>query len=289
MTKPILPYLETMVSYACNLSCLGCTNYSDYDTQGYVPWSQGKEWIQNWLERVNIERFGLIGGEPLLNPDLKNWIYGTREIMPDARLMLVTNGVLFNKHTNVLDWLLDIGNCVFKVSTHQPNEFYTQTALQYIFNRVKWEPITEFGIDRWIGPNGVRFQCNIGETFAKSFKGDYTSMMPHNSDPNSAIKNCVQKTCPLLYNGRLYKCSSIALLNKTLADWKQTAPDWDLYRNYAGIGTDCNDAELDLFIKQFGLAEYICRMCPSETDTDSHFYHLNNVQTKIQWIKKNRV
>ena len=40
--KPTLPFLETMITQVCNLSCEGCTNYSDLEHKGYVKWKDGK-------------------------------------------------------------------------------------------------------------------------------------------------------------------------------------------------------------------------------------------------------
>ena len=110
--KKVLPFLETMITYSCNLSCTGCTNYSDYTMKGYVSWEQGKTWLSNWLDRVDIPDFGIIGGEPLLCPDVNKWIVGCRELMPDTQIRFTTNASLLTKKLSVFENLLDIGNSV---------------------------------------------------------------------------------------------------------------------------------------------------------------------------------
>ena len=62
MSNPTLPFLETMLTQVCNLSCVGCTNYSDLKFSGYVPWDEGKEDLTNWLKKLTIPDFGLMGG-----------------------------------------------------------------------------------------------------------------------------------------------------------------------------------------------------------------------------------
>jgi MoaA/NifB/PqqE/SkfB family radical SAM enzyme len=62
--RPILPFVETMITYACNLSCAGCTNYSNYNMKGSVSWKQGKTWIEKWVAKLDISDFGIMGGEP---------------------------------------------------------------------------------------------------------------------------------------------------------------------------------------------------------------------------------
>jgi organic radical activating enzyme len=281
--KPVLPFVETMVTYACNLSCEGCTNYSDYNVTGSVPWHTAKGWISTWLQRIDIPDFGLIGGEPMLNKEVSEWLIGCRELMPNSQLRFTTNGSLLVKKSNILDTIFDVGNCVFKITVHQPNEFYVQEALNKVFSYTDWEPVTEFGIQRWRAKNNVRFQINFPKTFYKTFKGEYSNMLPHDNEPADAFSVCCQQTCPLLYNGRIYKCSSIALLAKTLTDWSQEQDVWKSYLDYKGIGIDSTDAELSAFIDGFGRPENICRMCPSAND--NQLDHANTVITKANWIK----
>lgn len=285
--KYTLPFVETMVTYACNLSCEGCTNYSDYNVTGHVQWADAQEWLSAWLKRVDIPDFGLIGGEPLLNKEINQWLIGCRELMPDSQLRFTTNGTALTQRKDVLDTIFDIGNCVFKITVHQPNEFYVQEALNFVFNYADWEPVTEYGINRWKSRNNVRFQINFPKTFYKTFKGNYKDMLPHDSNPASAFAVCCQKTCPLLFNGRIYKCSSIALLSKTLADWKQSDAAWGPYLDYKGIRVDSTDDEIIKFISGFGAPENICRMCPSASD--SKVDHINTVMPKTSWIKLNVV
>jgi hypothetical protein len=286
--KPTLPFVETMLTYGCNLSCQGCTNYSDYNVGGLVTWDQGREWLKTWLNRVDIPDFGLIGGEPLLNTGVIDWIKGCRQLMPDSQIRFTTNAILLKKHPNVVRALLDVGNCVIKLSLHQPKEFYTQEVLSWIFKITDWTAIEEYGIKRWQSANNVRLQINFPQEFIKTFRGNYNNMSPHHSLPADAYNICVQRTCPLLYNNRLYKCSSIALLNKVLTDWNQIDnEEWLPYLNYQGLGPDCSDSDLSMFLNQFGKPESICSMCPTEKDHDSRLSHTNTTITKISWIQNN--
>lgn len=286
MSKLVLPFVETMITYACNLSCDGCTNYSDYNTKGSVPWQQGSQWIASWLEKVDIPDFGLIGGEPLLNPEVKDWLYGCRELMPTSQIRFTTNALLLNRKLDVLDAVFDIGNCVFKITVHEPQEFYVQEAIKNIFALADWQPVVEHGIKRWAAHNNIRLQINFPTKFFKTFQGTYENMLPHSNDPALAFAACVQKTCPLLYKDRLYKCSSIALLNQTLDDWNQHSSAWQPYTEYLGIAPDCSRSELQEFVDNFGSPESICSMCPTAGDTASILDHTTTVIKKVDWIKK---
>ena len=289
MQRPILPFLETMITYACNLSCAGCTNYSDYNMKGSVSWKQGKSWLEDWLERVDIPDFGIMGGEPTLNPECEQWIYGVRELMPNSQIRFTTNAVNFDQRPEVLDWCIDVGNSVFKFTLHE-DKTYAINAVHKVFDSYDWKPITEYGINRWIGPNGTRFQINSPTKFFKTYCGSFGNIQPHDNNPREAFDMCVQQQCPLLYEGRIYKCSSIALLNRVLDDWQQSVTeDWQPYTRYQGISPDSEEGEIKSFIKNFGKPHKICSMCPSSKDTDSIIDHRSNVISKKKWIKLHNV
>lgn len=287
--RPILPFVETMITYACNLSCAGCTNYSDYNMKGSVSWTQGKEWLDAWIERVDIADFGIMGGEPTLNAECEQWIYGVRSLLPNSQIRFTTNGVNFHNKPEVFDWCVDVGNTVFKFTIHE-DKAYAMDAIDYVFKKYKWVPVTEHGINRWLGPNNTRFQINSPTKFFKTYKGSFGNMQPHKNKPRDAFELCIQQTCPLLYEGKIYKCSSIALLNRVLSDWKQTiTEDWKPYTDYQAISTKSDDRTIKNFIKNFGKPHKICAMCPTKNDKDSTLDHRSNVISKKQWLKLNQV
>ena len=277
MIKPTLPFVETMLTQVCNLSCTGCTNYSDLKFGGFVPWEQGKEDLSKWLKKINISDFGLMGGEPLINPQVRDWISGTRELLPDSQIRFTTNGLLLEKHFDVVDLMKDIGNSVFKITVHTDDQ-RINSVIDKIFNRYDWEPVTEYGIDRWkLGT--FRFQINRPTHFTKSYKGTYDNMEPHNSNPSIAFDTCCQQQCPLLYNGAIYKCSTSGLLNDLLDKvGQQNKETWSPYLDQPDtmITTESSIDAINKFINNFGNPHSICRMCPEEATVD----HISTVTFK---------
>lgn len=281
--KPVLPFVETMITQVCNLSCDGCTNYSDLQHEGYVTWSQGKRWLEAWIDRVEIPDFGIIGGEPTINPEVGDWIYGVRQLLPNAQIRFTTNGLLLNKKYELVQQLADIGNCIFKITVHQNNDEIEDTINQ-IFNMYNWQSVIEYGIKRYRTQNNFCFQINRPDIFWKSFKGNYTNMQPHASDPSDAFRICCQKTCPLLHNGVIYKCSTSGLLAETLDKFNN--PNYEQWQPYIskGINSDCDDFELINFLQDFGKPNKICSQCPTSNDNDSKILHINHVSArKIKW------
>ena len=280
--KPNLPFVETMITQVCNISCLGCTNYSDIKHKGYVPWAKGRLDIKAWSELVNINGFGIMGGEPMINPEWRQWVLGVREVLPKSELRFTTNGLLLQDAKEILDIMTSVGNIVFKITVHVENQ-QLEDIIKQVFALTKWNPVVEYGISRWLGPNDVRFQINRPQTFVKSYQGTYQDMKPWDSDPAEAFSICCQQTCPLLYQGRIYKCCTSALLQDTLERFgNPNLLQWETYIP-KGIGIDSSTQEIDDFCLKFGQSESICGQCPAPgQSTVSHLATVNFKSIKIQ-------
>lgn len=265
-----LPYVETMLSYSCTLSCAHCSNYSDYGMRGgYVSWSQAKTWLDLWTSRITIGTLGLIGGEPLLNPELDQWIYGIRNTYPNIDIMLVTNAQLFMKNLWLLDTIENLGRFHLKFSVHQPSANYLTKSIEQVHSRFTWDVIEQNGAVEYYQytDKKIEFQIVRDNRFLKSYVGNYNNMLPYNNDPAEAFKICTQQRCPLLEQGKLYKCSTVGVLHKVLEDHGQiNLPEWQSFLN-TGIDTNCSDSELEKFVENYSKPNRICQMCPSEKDS----------------------
>jgi organic radical activating enzyme len=276
---PELAFLETMITQVCNLSCQGCTNFSDLKHSGYVTWTQGKSWLESWLDRVSILDFGIMGGEPMINPEWKSWVTGVRELMPQAQIRFTTNGLLMKDHIELVDFFESIGNVVFKISVHVDNPKIEQ-AIAEIQQSRPWQPVQEHGIVRWKTHNNLRFQINRPEWFYKTYQGEYNRMQPHHSRPVEAFDACVQQTCPLLHQGRIYKCSTSALTKSILQRFDNPhRSEWDPYLE-TGMSWDCTDHDLKQFVNNFGKPNAICGQCPTKHDLSSKLNHKITVAIK---------
>lgn len=278
--KPIIPFVETMITQTCNLSCTGCTNYSDLPHKGYVTWEEGKAQLEAWLERIEISDFGIMGGEPLMNPEVREWIRGCRELMPNSQIRFITNGERLMDNLDIIDLLDEVGNVVFKITEHRVDK-RTTDAIEYVMNKFEWEPVYEYGIHRLKNKNGMRFYVGKPETFLKTYRGTYHDMLPYDNNPKEAFDACCQQTCALLYKGRIGKCSTAAILPDTLSmTGNLDKPEWAPYASYLGISPDSSDEDIQKFIKNFGKPASMCRMCPTRKDSNAIVIHKDNVRVQ---------
>lgn len=265
MKKLILPFVETMATQVCNLSCQGCSNYSDLKHNGYVSWDKATSQIEQWLDILELPDFGIIGGEPLINPEIEQWLLGLRKLLPNTQIRFTTNGLLLQKFPNLLPLLNQIGNCVFKITVHV-HDNWLEDYISQIQHHDQWHTVNEFGIIRLKNKNNVRFQVNRPTNFIKTYRNTYKTMEPYNSDPLEAFDNCMQKTCPLLYNGKIYKCSTAGLLTDVLAKFNNpNASAWQSYID-PGISPTSSMHDIQSFINNFGQAHQQCAQCPTSKD-----------------------
>lgn len=279
MSKLVLPFVESMIIRPCNLSCKGCSTFSDLKLTGYTTWEQGRAWLEPWTKRLEIQGWGVMGGEPLMHPNINQWILGVRELLPQAQIRFNTNGILLERHWDLVEMMSQLGNCVLKISVHLDDP-----RIQRMIDRIKqhwdWEPVYEFGIHRWKLKNDFKFQVTQSTLFYKTFRGDYSNMAPFDNVPAKAFGTCNQQTCPMLFKDRLYKCTTTALTADMLE--RQGRPNWELWQPYlhTGLTADCSHQDLKAFIDNFGKPNAVCRQCPIETDADAQVNHRATVVFK---------
>ena len=282
MTRPFLPYLETMLSNSCTLACDNCTNYSDYNMKGSLRYSEFEPVFDAWNERIEIDCFGFIGGEPMINPELKTFMRETQRKLQKS-VMLVTNMTLWHRWPNFIDFIKDTGSVHLKFSVHQPDEEYVHSAINDVMQNVDWTEV-EISKDFEQYKNddySLVFTIDRNNRFTRTWRGNsYYDMKPYNNNPVAAHRECSQTYCPLLYKGRLYKCSSVALLDRVLKDhFLIDDLDWKPYIDYRGIGINDSNEQIQSWIDNYAKPHSICRMCP--TASDQPFYsHWDRVQSK---------
>ena len=89
--------LDIVIARACNLNCEGCVTFSNFShIRGILRWQDQKDKILPWLDRLEISDFiTLFGGEPLLNPDIMDYLQGItsyyEEIGESTTISIQTN------------------------------------------------------------------------------------------------------------------------------------------------------------------------------------------------------
>ena len=82
----------------CNLNCKGCEHYSSISEPVFADLGETVRDLERLAELFDgIEQIYLLGGEPLLHPQIEEFVREARRIFPATRLYVMTNGVLVTR------------------------------------------------------------------------------------------------------------------------------------------------------------------------------------------------
>lgn len=95
--------VEFHITNVCNLTCMNCSRFSNHKFSGFQKWSEYQEIYRLWGDKVNIPHIGILGGEPLLNPDIVEWIDGLCDIWSESTIAITTNGTRLDKVKGLYD------------------------------------------------------------------------------------------------------------------------------------------------------------------------------------------
>lgn len=183
--KPELHNLEFQLADHCNLRCKACAHFSNLVKE---PVFADKNQFRKDLHRLadlfdNIKEFYLMGGEPLLNPEVGAYCRMVRSVFPYTRLILVTNGILIPamKEDTIKDML----------------ETDTEVSVS------NYECIDENKIKRFLEEHNfqkIEFR-NGKEMFTKNL-----STIP-DDDTAEVFRRCTRHLCNFLDRGQVAACT----------------------------------------------------------------------------------
>ena len=221
------PVIEFYITNVCNLECRGCNRFNNYNFKGHQYWNDYATEIEAWSTRIDPKQITILGGEPLLNPDLEKWASNLRRLWPKSNIMIQTNGT-YQRPEHLEYW--DKYEVGFGISLHD-----TRTAHEI---RKKWEGVIS---DEAIMDGFVFRQASIIKT------DDYFTL--HKSDPKSAFVACGMSHDHTISEGKLYACPVMSVLplfrkqfNLKLSSYQQ-----ELLDAYRPLEFNCSEEELQNF------------------------------------------
>ena len=93
--------MNNIISYHlvdhCNLNCSGCNHFSPLAQKRFADIDKFEKNLLRLNSLINITELNLMGGEPLLHPQINDFIKIARKYLPSTKIDIKTNGILLNK------------------------------------------------------------------------------------------------------------------------------------------------------------------------------------------------
>lgn len=117
--------IEINATRHCNLSCRGCSHSSPLEEYSVLQPEEINSSLRELSRFLKVETVRIVGGEPLLHPNLSSLIFGVRESGIAERVCLVTNGILLDKIAkDILSCLDEIQISLYPLSEQIVSRIY---------------------------------------------------------------------------------------------------------------------------------------------------------------------
>ena len=200
MPRQFIEHLDYHVVDHCNLNCVCCSTYSPIAKERFADISQFGDDLRLLKSIVgdSVLRLHLLGGEPLLHPEIEGFLVVAREIFSSARIDVTSNGVLVSKMPDSFWEVMKQCDIDLKYTRYPINLDYGAMVKRARERGVlAYSAGDEIRCFRRI-PLNPRGTSNVHQTYLR----------------------CPYIDCPQLREGRLYRCPTSAysdILNDAMA------------------------------------------------------------------------
>lgn len=299
MSKFVIPRIEFYITNVCNLGCSNCNRFNDLKFTGHQLWDEYAEIMEEWGKYIHINHIVILGGEPLLNPSVNDWIYGLRKIWKwpiSGGIQVLTNGTRLNQVKGFYEACRD-NQAWVGVSLHDLNQFETvdRSIREFYNNEIIYEERSDkrdaggIGADWYYKKNNEEYAgIWTQDTFYENAI-NYTPegrMTLNNSNPTKAHKNCTFRRFKNYHfiRGKIYKCGPAALFPELDDQFNLDLSDEDkkLLRSYQPLTIEmAREGLVEEWFSHINDEIPQCKFCP-EKYTWVNKIDVNDLYKKIR-------
>lgn len=145
-------HVEFHVTDNCNIKCRGCGHFACLVDEKDTAISADRiisnfKKLREYID--NINEIMILGGEPLLHPELGKIIEGVSDIFPYSQIHIITNGILLTQMTDNLVKIIKQRNVIILYSMYRA--LYKNMEKNIAF----------------LKKNDIRYSCNDANTFER--------------------------------------------------------------------------------------------------------------------------
>lgn len=252
---------ETAIVRHCNLKCKGCDHFSPVAEKRFVSINSYEKDVKRLADLFNgdAEYITLLGGEPLLHPDITDFIIISRQYFPETLLQIATNGLLLKNMSEAFWEACRKYKVEIMVTKYPINLDYLELGKFVEAKKTKYKYLgsSEGGRTLWHFPLDLDGKQKPMDSFTRCRNANL---------------------CHTLDNGRLYTCS--------------IAPNIDDFNKYFDKNIQLMDADgVDIhaegmsgeyILKRLAAPMPFCRYCDVDHRTYDHDWEQSTMNIK-EW------
>jgi hypothetical protein len=248
----------------CNLKCWGCDHLSPLAEESFLDvkeFERDMERLAELTAGTGVGQINLMGGEPLLHPEVEEFAKITRKFFPETRVQITTNGLLLKKQPDSF-WKTCRENNIIVVATKYPinidwdfvkNKADSEHVVFEFYNKTGEISKTSYHI-----PFDVSGSQDTGRNFLKCFHVNY---------------------CHELYHGRLYVCTIVPHAKHFNKAFNTNMTECEM--DSVDIYKASNITEI---LNHFAKPLPFCRYCNVEDRTFQHPWSQSKKEIS-EWVK----
>jgi len=203
----IMPHVELHISDKCNLNCKGCTHFSPlFDDIGAVLENKIEDVRQLKRLFTEIFRVDVLGGEPLLNPELKQYLIQLRKELPNSFIQIYTNGLLISKLKEDVFKAISDYNIGVSISEYYPTHKMIDSIVKHL--------------------NKYHIRYRIAAYDSKQLFNKPISLSPKSKYP----QKCISNGCITISDGMVSRCPTLMYISKFNEYFHQSLPTDGIYK-----------------------------------------------------------
>ncbi|TDB39562.1 MAG: 4Fe-4S cluster-binding domain-containing protein [Actinobacteria bacterium] len=236
--RPVLYHLDVHIADHCNMRCRGCSHFSNISKPYLTDIAEFSEDMHRLAGLLSVREIYLLGGEPLLHPQVDRFVREARDAFPRTTIYLFTNSTLVMRMPESV-WRALAETHVVLYCDRYPVDL----------------PVDE--IDRTAAEHGVKVRWTEDRSEFFTIPLDLTGSQDAAASfaACSGVDNCVN-----LRHGRLYPCARIAYI--------------DIFREHFGredlAATDADSISIYGDVDRWAVMDFLktpvpwCRHCDQE-------------------------
>jgi GTP 3',8-cyclase len=195
--------LEYHITDHCNLRCDHCCSFSPVLKKWLADPAVVREDLLAVRRVVRPQFLKIVGGEPLLHPQLEEILVTAHELQVGARIQLTTNGILLRELT--------------------PRSW---GSIQMLSVSLYPEPALPKDLIRWVAKEAARRGIEVSWKMQDKFTCLDRDTLATPAEARETFADCwIRHRCNSIKNGRFYSCTRPQYIQKFAADAPLFAAD----------------------------------------------------------------